>query len=99
MVITTLEANVKEENWSDLRNKFKKMTEILPKEIIQAYLTQSMKELNIWRGITIWKSMEELMEYRKTVEIPEGIKLFRSVGVEPSISIFEIKENSYLNDE
>jgi hypothetical protein len=35
----------------------------------------------------MWKSKEALMEYREAVKVPEGIQMFRNLGLEPEPSV------------
>ena len=41
----------------------------------------------------IWESMEEIQKMRDSGETPTGILIFRRVGVEPSLALFEVKES------
>jgi hypothetical protein len=43
-----------------------------------------------WRGISIWRSRSALEEYRRSVPTPKGILMFREVGAEPVLSIFDV---------
>ena len=42
-------------------------------------------------------SREALAEYRRSVEVPGGILIFRSVGAEPTLSIFEVAASIRLD--
>lgn len=99
MIITILDATVDKEKWDELRTKFKKLTENIPPQMVQTLLIQNSQEQKGWKVITIWKSKEEFMDYRKSmsIPIPEGITLFRSVGAEPVPSLFTVSEYSGKN--
>ena len=99
MIITTLDSTVDQDKWDELRAKFKKMAETIPPQMLQTFLIQNSHELKSWKVITVWKSKEEFMEYRKSVQspIPEGIALFRSVGSEPVPALFTVPESSVTN--
>lgn len=90
MVITILEAHVAAENRHVLEDDFKKRIAKLPHQMIQTFLLQSAADQTLWRIISIWKSREALDEMRNSGETPEGVVMFRNVGAEPELSIFNV---------
>lgn len=40
--------------------------------------------------MTSWQSREGLQEYRESVATPEGVLVFRAVGAEPTLAIFDV---------
>ncbi len=99
MIITNLDSTVSADKWEALKSGFKKMVEAIPPQIVQSFLIQNSHEQTSWRVITIWKSKDAFIEYRKSVQdpVPEGVALFRSVGAEPVASLFTVPECSRLN--
>ena len=53
-------------------------------------LLRDTKEEGMYRVSTLWESRQALEEMRKSQGIPVAIALFRKVGVEPNVRIFEI---------
>jgi quinol monooxygenase YgiN len=90
MVITILEAHVSEENWVALQKDFEKRIVKLPPQMVQTFLIQSIADQTLWQIISVWKSRAALDEMRNSGETPEGILMFRNVGVEPKLSIFRV---------
>ena len=90
MVMSVLEGRVPEEQWPALRRAFEKGTAELPPQIVRAQLVQNTNDPTMWRGIAFWKNRHELEDYRRSVETPRGVFIFREVGVEPTLDIFEI---------
>ncbi len=90
MIITSLKAIVPKSKWPELISKHQAMTQRLPSQIVATYLIQDIDESETWKLLTIWKSMEVLSEYRKTVKTPEGIMMFRSVGAEPKTKVSNV---------
>jgi hypothetical protein len=90
MVITILEAHVDEKNWSDFQNDFQTRTAELPPQMIRTYLLQDTSDGTLWRIISVWKSREALNEMRDSGETPTGVLMFRNVGAEPKLSIFNV---------
>lgn len=90
MVMTVLEAHVEPDQWDKLREAFAAGASHLPPQMVQTSLVQSTKDPTLWQGISVWRSREALGEYRKSVETPEGVLFFRSVGAEPQLTIYEV---------
>lgn len=90
MVMTILEGRVTPEQATALQAAYEKGIEQLPPQMHETFLARSADDAAVYRGIGIWKSREALDEYRRSVETPGGVPLFRSVGVEPGLSIYEI---------
>ncbi len=96
MVITILEAVVSPDKWASLERIFFEMMKAgLPPQIIHTFLMQSFENKNSWRIITLWRSREALDDVRKLPEVPAGVRMFRSVGAEPVLSVFDVRESSF----
>jgi hypothetical protein len=89
-VMVVLESHVVPDQWTALQEGFKADMSRLPSQIVQAFLAQSATDPTFWRAVSIWHSSEALQEYRSSVETPAGISLFRSLGADLQISIYEI---------
>lgn len=92
MLVTILEGQVPPEKWGALEEAFRAAKP--PAQMVESMLLQSAADRNLWRGLSVWHSREALDEYRRSVETPEGITMFRSVGAEPALSIFEVAVHS-----
>ena len=57
---------------------------------MQTLLVQGTADPGLWRVITIWRSRAALDEYRRSVETPGGVRILRSVGAEPRLTIFDV---------
>ena len=90
MIMTVLEAHVPPENWSTLGTSYAKGLEHMPAQMVQTFLVHSTSDATLWQGISVWQSREALDEYRKSVETPGGVLMFRSAGAEPRLSIHEV---------
>ncbi len=91
MVMTVLEAHVSSQQWKALREAYEAaMVDGLPPQMMQTFLVQSTTDSTLWRGISVWRSREALEEYRRSVATPGGVLIFRSVGAEPSLHIFDV---------
>ena len=90
MVMTVLEAHVTEDQWLNLAETYRQGNAHMPPQMLQTFLAQSSADPTLWRGISIWRSREALSEYRRSVETPEGVLMFRAAGAEPTLSIFDV---------
>lgn len=90
MVITVLEAHVGEERWHVLEDDYKKRIAQLPPQMVQTFLLQSAMDQTLWQIISVWKSRAALDEMRNSGETPEGVVMFRNVGAEPKLSVFNV---------
>ena len=94
MVMTVLEAQVAPERWDELRRAFARGAEGgLPPQMIQTTLVQDTGDPTRWRGISVWRSRAELTAYRRAVETPEGVLMFRVAGAEPTLAIFTVADH------
>ncbi len=89
MVVTMLEALVAPEKKEDLLREYRGGTDSLPPFIVESFLLQE-RDTRSWRIVTVWRSSEELEAYRSSVETPEGVRIFRAVGSEPTLTILEV---------
>lgn len=90
-VMTVLEARVAQERWADLERAFASLGAQRPAPLETSYLVQAMDDPALWRLVGLWRSRDELEQYRQSVEAPGGVLLFRSIGAEPAMSLFEVK--------
>lgn len=92
MVITQVDGHVPPDRWQELRDTYREMTQVNEPQMVRTYLLQDTEDRTFWRIATVWKSMEALDEYRRSVETPGAFLLFQGVGAEPSRTIFEVAE-------
>lgn len=94
MLITELEATIKEENWTQFRQQFQKRFTEMPNEIVQTLLLQNPKAPDSWKIVTIWESKDAFLKKRKEMEnqIPPGYLLVREFGEEGSAAMFNVME-------
>ncbi|MCW4352111.1 antibiotic biosynthesis monooxygenase [Hoyosella sp. YIM 151337] len=91
MVVTILEGTVPIDKFDEFAANYRAVTAgTLPPQMIETFLAHSAHDPSVWRIITIWHSREALEEYRKSVDTPGGILLFRSVGVEPNLLALDV---------
>src|SRR5713101_4410545 len=56
----------------------------------RSMLLRDTKEEGMYRISTLWENRQALEEMRKGPGVPVAIAVFRKVGVEPNLRIFEI---------
>ena len=89
MVVTVLEARVSEEHAAGLVDAFDVAGDALPPFIVESFLVRAA-ESDLWKIVTVWASQDDLDEYRASVETPEGVRMFRSAGAEPTLTVFDV---------
>ncbi len=90
MVMTILEARVTPDKWAALEQAYKARTRQLDPGITQTFLAHSSADSTLWRIITVWSSRQVLEAMRGSTETPQGVLMFRSVGAEPTLSVFDV---------
>lgn len=45
---------------------------------------------DVWRIATVWNSREQLEEYRRGVDTPAAIEMFRAAGAQPTVTVNEV---------
>ena len=95
-VMTVLEGRVAPDRAAELRRVYDSAGP-LPSQMLQTVLAQSTADPDIWRVISLWRSREALEEYRRSISTPTGIMMFRSVGAEPAISVWDVA-TAHLRD-
>jgi heme-degrading monooxygenase HmoA len=90
MIMTILEGRVSEENWPALEQAFAEASQEDTPGMVRSYLIHGVKEREMWRILTIWRSRQALEDMRKTTETPRGVLIFRSAHAEPQLSIFDV---------
>ncbi len=94
MVMTILEAHVKQENWAALEEAYREGITHDDAGLVQTFLIHNMRETDIWRILTIWRSREALEAMRRSNETPRGVLIFRAAQAEPALSIFEVNQQA-----
>lgn len=90
MIVTMLEARVDENKVGDLVDSFRGSGDSLPPAIVESFLLQ-LSDSDLWRIVTVWESREALDGYRTSVDTPEGVLMFRSVGSEPTLAVHAVE--------
>ncbi len=91
-VMTVLEAVVPEARQAELERVFTGSGGRRPAQLVSSYAVRDAADPSRWRLVGVWRSRAALEEYRKSIATPGGVQMFRSVGVEPTLSIWEVVE-------
>lgn len=68
---------------------FKEQT-LNPPQLKQVLLVQSSSDPALWRTIGFWPNRVVFEGYRNSGEVPAALKIFRSVGAEPTVHVFDV---------
>ena len=89
--MTVLEGHIAQDQWAALTEGFERIQEQRPAELVTSYLVQSASDPTLWRTVGVWSSQQAFDDYRATMPTPPPMALFRSLGAEPTLALFEIK--------
>jgi len=93
VVVTMLEAQVTEDQAELLVEAFRGAGDSLPPFILETFLL-NVRGSDLWRIVTVWASQDALDQYRSQVETPEGVRMFRAAGAEPTLSIHDVRAHT-----
>lgn len=90
-IMTVLEGHVPPDKWEALVEGFGPIGVDRPPELLATYLAQSTSDPTLWRTVGVWSSQQAFDDFRSVVQTPPPLALFRSLGVQPTLALFEIK--------
>jgi hypothetical protein len=90
MILTVLEAHVSLDHASSLEDGYRSLgAQPKPLGLVSSRLIRGVADATLWRVETLWRDRAAL-EAMRTQGTPGGVLLFRNVGVEPSLAVFEV---------
>jgi hypothetical protein len=90
MVMSVMEANVPPAKWEELKSAFRHATEIIPPQIRETILVQSIDDPRIWRILTCWHTKRHVTVIQDEFLKCGAAEIFRSIGIEPTQGLFNI---------
>ena len=90
MIITIIEANVPQEKWLDLEMAYKAKIHHVPPQLKETYLIHDRNYPEVWRIISIWRSIEAYEEVSNSPIYETCMQVFRAVDVHPTRRIFDV---------
>jgi hypothetical protein len=88
LVLSITSATVAPELAADLVEAYRDVTAKLPHSVLQTVLVKG--DADDWRIITLWRSREQMAEYRRKVGTSAAIKIFRDRKAEPTVAEFDV---------
>lgn len=92
-IITILEAQVAPEKAAALEQAYSDISRSAGRvdgEPLQSFLMRGTSDATLWRILTVWSSREALDKMRSMPGLPVGVQIFRAVGAEPALSVFQV---------
>ena len=98
-VITIVSATVRPEREQQLIAAYRSVTSVLPSELRQSFLVRrdspggsggSGRDAHEWRIVSVWRSREQLDQYRRSVGTQPAIEMLRAAGGDPTMSTFSV---------
>jgi heme-degrading monooxygenase HmoA len=88
-ILTVVSAAVDPSREAELLAGFRGLLTVpVPDGLMRTELLRSPTE--VWRIQTLWRDRDALDKMRAATEPPAAPRLFRSVGADPSLEIFEV---------
>ena len=90
MVLTILEAHVPAQHASSLVDGYRSLgAQPKPPGLVRSQLIRGVSDSTLWRVETLWHDRAAI-EAVRAQGTPAGVVLFRNVGVEPTLGVFEV---------
>lgn len=90
-ILTEVSATVDADREQDLVNGYHKITAgNIPEGLVRTELLHGQDRQ--WRVQTVWRDREALEAMRANPEPPAALKLFKSVGADPVVRLYEVEE-------
>jgi len=87
-VLSITSATVPPEAEAAVTGAYRDVTSKLPHAVLHTVLVKG--DANDWRIITLWRSREQLDEYRRQVGTPAAVKIFQDAGGRPTVEILDV---------
>jgi len=87
-ICSVTSATVPPESEAAIAEAYRMATSTLPHMVLHTVLVKG--EAGDWRIITLWRSRKQLEEYRRSVDTPAAVKIFRDAGAEPTVRVYEV---------
>lgn len=97
MVVTMLEGVVDRARVTELEEGYQKIASDLPEILVETFLIRDVGDETSFGILTVWSSMEAVQSMRRQAEAegskPKGVLVFESVGVEPTLRVFDVVQH------
>lgn len=90
MVMSVLEASVPSSKWDELKLAFRHSTELLPPQICETLLIQSIDDPQIWKVVTLWHEKRHIKRVQDSMRQCGAAEIFRSIGIKPNQCLYNI---------
>jgi hypothetical protein len=88
LVLSITSATVAPASADHLVAAYRAVTAALPHSVLHTVLVKG--DADDWRIITLWRSREQMLEYRRKVGTSAAVKVFRDVNAEPTVTEFAV---------
>ena len=87
-VLSVTSATVPPDSEAAIVEAYRAVTTQLPHMVLHTSLARG--EGNEWSIVTLWRSRDQLEEYRRSVPTPAAIKIFQDAGAQPTVAVLEV---------
>jgi hypothetical protein len=90
MVLSVLEADVPQVKWNDLKITFQQATILLPSQICETLLIQSVGDPDRWKIVTIMHGKKYAGHVQDDLPLCNANEIFRAIGIEPEQILYNV---------
>lgn len=99
-IITMVKGNIPESSLKEFKAVYASLKEeTVPEGLIASYLLKDMIESDLYTVETVWANPEVLKKIMESDETSTDVKLFEKFGVDPTVEVFEVRDNYPQFDE
>ena len=91
MLVSILEGRITSEKWDIFEQAYRNGIKKIPTELIHNIVIQDVNDPLLWRIISLWRSPEDFERLKDNTVLPSCRKMFRKVGVEPTVRVFKVR--------
>ena len=88
LVLSITSPTVPPESAAALTEAYREVTAKMPHSVLQTVLAKG--DADDWRIITLWRSREQMLEYRRKVGTSAAVKIFRDLHAEPTVTELDV---------
>ena len=93
-IITMVKGKIAEEDIKNFEEAYEAIKEEpKPDGLVASYLLKDMIESNIYKVETVWANPETLKKIMEDGSVSADVKLFEKFNTDPTVEIFEVRNN------
>jgi hypothetical protein len=93
-IITMVKGKIAEKDVQDFEAVYALLKEnTVPEGLISSYLLKDMIESNLYTVETVWANPDTLKKIMEDESVSSDVSLFEQFDVEPTVEVYEVRDN------